>query len=408
MALLYLIQSIVALFVFYQVSRMVNIFGEGRFDGEKRFDTNQKAHLLHVSNPPPLMQQAIDKINSILVNRQRNKFYVSSYTVEDVVDGLATSAAIRVRGFISIHIMVALVSMAVTFGGYAFYNQLTSGLFEFSMEPGSVVALAAHNQNYWFLLFYVFLFTFLLMSIEYIYWLFSRNKINERRMELMSFIDREFQDNMMDDMRLVLSQFSDIQREMNSGLQKNNAQLTENVSKLNKIVEQQTEYIKTYSGYIASLREIKVEDLVVDTVKLQSEINSSLKKAGEYYPQFASLSKTLNETLNRTITLYGQLNDAINRDAQFKTGIEVYNDSVKYNGHITAKLLETLNNVQAHINQVVMTYGPKIEELDKEFFKYMENRLIKLKDALEKNDELMVKHLNEITKSKIRKLKDEK
>lgn len=402
MGILYLIQIVVAVFVFSRIAHYVNIFGKNGHGAKKMFDEEKQLYQLQVENPSQSMQQTIAKINRMLEMRQKNQFYVSSFSIEDLINTLADSTQIKVKAYISIHLIVAFAAI------YVSLIQLTPNLWKLiNLNTGTddIINLSLSNSVYLFICLFVILLTGLIMSIEYSYWYFSQNKINEMKLDLITFIDNEFQDSVMDDIRLVLSKFSEVQKQMNTDLEANNSQLTDNVKSLGKAVFKQAEFIDTYAGYLVELKKIDIENIVIDTAKFHGALEESLKVTEANLPQFGLLTKALNDTLNRTITLYGKLNEAITRDSQFKAGMEVFNDTVKHNGHITAKLLETINKVQTHINQVILTHGPKIEELDNEFFKYLEKRLQTLRMALEKNDELIFDKLNNMLNQETKKKK---
>lgn len=366
---------------------------------EKIFDTNTSSNVLKVKTNSSLILNSVNKINSYLISSQKNKFNNNSLNVESIVNYLNKNISLKVYAHIVFHLVVAFAS--VFFIYIQFQLQYSSTILSSSIGSSEyselLTNLATYNEFYIF----VFIEALLLMSVEYFFWIYFQSKMHDDKLSFLTKVDELFIDGRTVSMSKILYDFTAKIEDQNKIMTSNNTFLDENIKGLVASINNQGKVMNEYSIYLKKLESLKVEDVIVNTVKLSNEMKSCLETAAKHFPAFSSLSQHLSDLLNRSISLYEKLNEAISRDDQFKSGIQVYNDATKNNGHITAKLLETMNKVQTHINQVLIVHGPKIEALDKSFFDYLQQRHDLLKQSLQKSDDLFFSRLKELSINKI-------
>lgn len=396
MAIFLIIQCLVMVFVVWVIRRNAYVFGGGKSDFTKEFDEATGVSCVVARHPTEAMRQTLSEINFLLAKRQQQKFYSSSFSIPDLVNELFANIRIMVLRLISLHLLAGFVTTL-----FIFLNLGNSwSLFDFVAQEVALTQLASMSTELYALLLLIVLLTGTIMSVEYVYWLSIRGGMNRKKLALLSFIDIEFQANISDDFQTILTRFIEVQRTMNQQLESNVGKLNDSLTALHLSTQSQAAFATTYREYLETLRSCKIDEVIIDTQKLNKELTTSLQVFEKHLPGIGNMAQVLERTLNQSTQLYKQLNIAIDRDAHFRQGMSEFTDSVRHNGHVTGTLLETLKQVQTHFNQVVQVHAPQIQELDQKFFKYLEDRLQQLQRALELSDQALFKLLAQTYKQK--------
>ncbi len=401
MIIIIVIQLVFFFIAFSKIRGLAKVFPVISGSLKKVYNDDENRYELAAESQMPIVKKTIAQLNKIIQSQHKeNEFHSSTLTVEDVFGSLYLSLKTKVSAWIGLHLVVAFSSIIIVFLQLAFREMGTDFFVNTQLADDASLSFLNVLSGFNVFYFFVLLIALVLMSIEYCYWMFKQHQIQEEKTISVAQIDEMFKGKGLGNLKSVLYNFTTSLNDITESLNNTNHQLNLNLNNFNTVIKEQKDVMDNYGLYLNKLQGLKLENVVIDIVELNDRMQSSLKIASEQFPLFGSLSKSLNDLLNRSVMLYGELNKAIDRDAQFGVGIKVFNDTVQHNGHITASLLETMNKVQTHINQVLLVHGPKIQDLDEEFFKYLEKRLSSFKTALQKNDELILSELNKISKQK--------
>lgn len=384
MGIFYILQLFIAGLVWWGIRKQVHIFGNDDHPVSKVRDDTSGLFKLHAHKASAPMQATLGQINDLLLNRQRRDFYNSTFSIEMLIDQLFDNIRSRVQALISLHVVVALVGTFWVV--FSLYSDVTLNLLSLQSDEDAFAQLAVHIWPLLTIVLFTSLITGVVMSVEWAYWQWAQHQMNAHRLRLIAFIDQEFQDSATDSLRAVLNRFSEVQRKLNTQWEERGQQLDHQLEETRLALHAQAGFAQDYTSFLKTLKQLDPERRMVDALALAEQLDRSMVLVQQHLPRFADLTAALDRTLNRSTQLYTQLNAAIERDGQFRATMEVYNEGVKHNGHLTTQLLETLQRVQTHLNQVVLTHGPQIEALDKQFFDYLEKRLAQLQRALEHND----------------------
>lgn len=372
-----IIQLVCFGFVLYRIKHYRGVFRS--LVNVIQVEQKEGAAQLKAVNQSKEIDNTIDKINEIIAAKSKNKFYTTTLDFDEISGKNIAYLNNRVISLLLLHIALFMLSIIIIAIQLVDFNVFLS----FQAEATSFIGLSSFSSMYLLIL----IIAFLLMSIEYIYWLSVKNLLEEDRVSFLSYLDNQFQEFGSDNIKQVLSNFSITLEDLNKSLNSNNKVFKENLRSLNNSVETQIKNVDIHSAYLDKLEELNLNDLLIENIKLYPEMKKSMELAAKHYPMFGGLSEALSNTLNKSVVLYQNLNQAIKRDQDFGRNLSEFEYALKHNGHVTAKLMETINGVNTHLNQVVLASGPKVEALDAKFFEYLEKRLHTLRRALEKNDE---------------------
>ncbi|MBE7169548.1 MAG: hypothetical protein INR73_03115 [Williamsia sp.] len=367
-------------YIIILINKYKNIF-KSASNGIPDYDTvltvDDANALQQNSTQNKLFDAIVAKANQFLEMDFGNKLINHTQQIDKIVSQALYQARLSIIANMSWHIVVSFFFIA----SYYFLE----------ISSSSFSAASYFNDLH---VKFAFFLCFSMITIE-VFWLLSAmQSTEENKGHFLNFISLKFFNHSQNDLAATLQAMTGAIHAFNDHFQTNTMRLKENLDVLTTTSDSLNALVSHQVEYQQLIQKLNIDEIIIRNGTFYQDVKKSMEEASGDLSQFSNLASMLNATLNRSIVLYKELNRVIERDGRFADGFKEFNQNFKDSGHLTTQLVQSLNQIKTHLDQVVLTHAPKIEELDERFFVYLQKRLDTFKVALQKNDELILQAID--------------